>query len=312
MPVIRVPARPRDRDYYWAPDIYRTIRREKWALVHCQGYHTFVPALAMAASAQERLPYVVTFHSGGHDSATRNRMRAAQHLVLRPLLRGAARLIAVSDWEARHFADELHLGLNHSRSCPTARSWAWAPPLRERPGDAVLGRTAGRIGRPARALQGPPARHRGNAVPAAVEPDARLRIVGGGPYEAELRRLAAASGVGERIEIGPIDATDRSGMAALLASADVVVAMSEYESQGIAVLEALALRRRVVVADSSALSEFARAGVARGVPLDATPEELAGALHEELRGGCAPRSSCRRGTSARRLWKRIYAEVLAS
>ena len=307
VPVIRVPAAPRDRDYYWAPEIYRTIRREKWSLVHCQGYHTLVAPLAMAASARNRLPYVVTFHSGGHDSAARNRMRAAQHLVLRPLLRRAARLIAVSDWEARHFAAELHLGMNRFAVVPNGAELAPA----NDPGGHGAGPLIVSVGR----LE----KYKGHqrviaAMPAlkALEPDARLRVVGGGPYEAELRRLAAESGVGEHIEIAPVEARDRGGMATLLGRADVVVAMSEYESQGIAVLEALSLGRRVIVTDATALSEFARAGVARGVALRATPQELAEAIHDELHGPERPAFKLPTWDECAADLERIYAEVLAA
>ena len=115
-----------------------------------------------------------------------------------------------------------------------------------------------------------------------LAPDARLRVVGGGDYEPELMRLAHETGVAERIEIGPIDATDRRDGGALINRASLVVAMSEYRSQGIAVLEALALRRRVLVADATALSEFVRNGLARGVALDASPDDLAQAMYDAL------------------------------
>jgi glycosyltransferase involved in cell wall biosynthesis len=310
VPVIRVPARPHERDYYWAPDIYRTIRREKWALVHCQGYHTLVAPLAMAASARNKIPYVVTFHSGGHDSAARNQMRSTQHLVLRPLLRRASRLIAVSNWEARHFADELHLGINRFAVIPNGAELGAPVPAFAEAVDvkAPLIVSVGRL-----------ERYKGHqlviaALPHLLElvPGASLRIVGGGPFDAELRRLAAESGVGERIEIGPIDASDRAAMAELLSRAAVVVAMSEYESQGIAVLEALALRRRVVVADTSALSEFARSAVARGVALDAPAQELAEAIYEELHGPLRPALELPTWDQCAAALEKLYAELLAA
>src|SRR5690349_8235517 len=40
--VLRVPAWPADRDYYFAPRIHRTVQQARWDVVHCQGYHTFV------------------------------------------------------------------------------------------------------------------------------------------------------------------------------------------------------------------------------------------------------------------------------
>ena len=48
----------------------------------------------------------------------------------------------------------------------------------------------------------------------------------------------------------------REGMAALLCSAAAIVLLSEYEAHPVAVMEALAMRRRVVVTDCSGLSEM--------------------------------------------------------
>src|SRR5438874_12432809 len=39
MHIRRVRAWPANKDYYFAPGIYRVIRGGGWDLVHCQGYH---------------------------------------------------------------------------------------------------------------------------------------------------------------------------------------------------------------------------------------------------------------------------------
>jgi glycosyltransferase involved in cell wall biosynthesis len=46
VPVIRVPAWPIDRDYYFAPSLVRVIKDGQWDIVHCQGYHTLVRFLS--------------------------------------------------------------------------------------------------------------------------------------------------------------------------------------------------------------------------------------------------------------------------
>src|SRR5438132_771490 len=103
VPVHRVTAYPRGRDYYLAPGLPRAMAIGHWDIVHCQGIHTLVPPLAMLVAAQRHLPYVVTFHSGGHSSMLRLRLRTLQWLALVPLLKRAARLIAVSPFEATLF-----------------------------------------------------------------------------------------------------------------------------------------------------------------------------------------------------------------
>ncbi len=279
VPTFRVRAYPAQRDYYLAPRIAGLVAHGRWDLVHCQGWHTFVPPLAMLSATQAGLPYVLTFHSGGHPSAARNRVRGLQRTVLRPLLARARRLIAVSEFEAALFGRELHLP--PERFATILNGASMAPPDEPVAIDptAPLILSVGRL-----------ESYKGHqrliaALPhvLASEPGARLWIVGFGPYADELRRQADATGLGDRIEIGSIDPLDRQGMARAMSGASVVALLSEYEANPVAVMEALALRRRVLVADTSGLSEIARAGLARAIPIDATPETTAAALVELLR-----------------------------
>jgi glycosyltransferase involved in cell wall biosynthesis len=193
-------------------------------------------------------------------------------MILRPLLAEAKRLIGLSRWEAEFFRKRLHLpneqfnviscGANH------------LPELAEcggRKKDSPLIVSVGRL-----------ERYKGHqriiaALPKIQEqiPDVRLRIVGLGPYESALRELAKGLGIAERVEIGAVPPGDGKGMASIIAQADLVTLLSEHEGQGIAVLEALALRRPVLVANASALGEFAEQGLARAVSLQSTPEEIA-------------------------------------
>lgn len=74
------------------------------------------------------------------------------------------------------------------------------------------------------------------------------------------------------------DGTQREALGALLRSSDVVALMSDYEANPVAVMEALALGRKVVVADTSGLSELGSEGLATALPPDVSPEVLAGVL----------------------------------
>ncbi|MCW2783352.1 MAG: glycosyl transferase family 1, partial [Marmoricola sp.] len=101
--IVRVPAYPRSKDWYLAPAIGRVIAGAGADVIHVQSYHSMVAPLAMLAARRHGIPYVVTFHSGGHSSGLRSRSRTMQLRALRPLLEGAARRIAVSAYEARRF-----------------------------------------------------------------------------------------------------------------------------------------------------------------------------------------------------------------
>jgi glycogen synthase len=276
--VIRVPAYPKDRDYFFAPKMFGIIANGSWDLVHCQGYHTLVAPLSMLAATWGRHPYVLSFHSGGHSSATRNAMRYLQSLLLRPLLARAKRLIGVSKAEVALFQERLHLPENQLMVIPNG---AQLPAVPEQTAGSQ-GTLIVSVGR----LEQYKGHHRViSALPKVLEqcPQARLRIVGSGPYESELRQLARSLNLSDRVEIGPIPADDRAGMARLLASAAVVTLLSEYESHGVAVLEALVLHRPVLVTYASALREFADDGFARSVTLEADSNEVARQILLQIR-----------------------------
>ncbi|MCB0127658.1 MAG: glycosyltransferase family 4 protein, partial [Caldilineaceae bacterium] len=107
--IIRVPAAPANRDYYFAPGIARVIAQKQWDIVHMQCYHTLVAPIAMAAAWAARIPYVLTFHGGGNTSQLRNRLRGLQQHLLRPLLAHAERLIAVANFEIGFYGERLNL-----------------------------------------------------------------------------------------------------------------------------------------------------------------------------------------------------------
>jgi glycosyltransferase involved in cell wall biosynthesis len=232
----------------------------------------------MLAAARARKPFVLTFHSGGHPSTTRNRLRGIQRSAVRPLLARARKLIAVSQFEAEFFSRELHIPTGRFATIANGADMPVPGPVHIDEAEPLIV-SAGR-------LEQYKGHHRLiEALPLLlrVVPGARLRIIGAGQYEAELRRLAGESSAADRIEIGSIDPVDRSGMATALASASLVALLSEYEANPVAVMEALSLGRRVLVADTSGLSELATRGLARAIPLSATAEQVAQAIAEHLR-----------------------------
>jgi glycosyltransferase involved in cell wall biosynthesis len=120
------------------------------------------------------------------------------------------------------------------------------------------------------------------------EPDARLVIVGSGPYEEELRRLAIANGCADRVEIRSFNPSERAQFAALLARASLVTMLSDYEAHPIAGAEALYLGRPLLVLRTTGLSEFVEDGLARGVEPDAGDEAVAEAIVTQLREPLVP------------------------
>lgn len=283
MQVRRVRAWPANKDYYFAPDIYRVITHGRWDLIHCQGYHTLVPPLTMLAALRVNIPFVLSFHSGGDVSRLYKALRGLQWKILRPLLLRSEKLIAVSQFEANFFRERLRIPAERFVVIPNGAHLAEVTePTGGSTGETDDGPLIISVGR----LE----RYKGHqrmiaAMPKVLEqvPNARLRIVGTGPYESSLQQMARKLDVAKQVEIRAVPPGDRNGMASLLTRADLITLLSEYESQGIAVMEALALRRPVLVTATSALQELANRNLACAVPLESTSEEVARAVISQLR-----------------------------
>ncbi len=273
IPIMRVPAWPRGRDYYLAPGIATVVgQRGRWDLIHCQGIHTPVPALAMLAARRAGLPYMVTFHTGGHSLSHRNAVRSAQWRLLSPLLKRAAALVAVSRFEGDTLSEQARLG---DKPVTVIRNGGTLPP--PAPGTASI---KGLIVSPGR-LE----RYKGHqrvieALPYVVKkvPEAHLLVLGHGPYESELRALADGLGVGARVVIRQVPPDDRVAMATTLAEANVIAAMSDYEAHPVAVMEALSVGRPVVGYAIAGIGELVEEGLVHGVAPGTSPSMVADRL----------------------------------
>jgi glycogen synthase len=284
--VHRVRSWPADRDYYFAPALYKFVQSGSWDIMHVQSYHTLVPPLAMIAALRAHLPYVLTFHGGGHSAWTRNAARKLQRSLLRPLLSRAQKLIALANFEIEQYARELRIPKAHFGLIPNGADMP----------DTVVKPSAVLSSRPIIASVGRLERYKGHqrmieALPYVLEarPEARLWIAGSGPYEADLRRLVQDLGLGEQVEIRAIPPGERTRMADELSRTSLVVLLSDYETQPIAALEALALGRPVLVTDSSGMRELAQQGLARSVALTSTSRQIADAVLTQLNDPLVPK-----------------------
>jgi glycosyltransferase involved in cell wall biosynthesis len=276
-----VRAWPAGRDWRLAPRIWREMSRRPWDVVHVQSYHTLVAPLAMLRALTLGVPYVVTFHGGGHSSALRNRTRRAQRRLLRPLLRRAVKLVAVARFEIDEYGGELRLPAERFALIPNGADLAFSELAAASNGQPDDPPTIASIGR----LERYKGHHRVlDALPHVLErePEARLLIVGSGPYEPVLRRQAQRLGIGPSVEFTSVPADRPAAMAELLGRISLVVLLSEFETHPLVALEAAAAGRRLLVADAGGLAELAEDGFARAIPLDEDPEGVGRAVLEEL------------------------------
>jgi glycosyltransferase involved in cell wall biosynthesis len=280
--IIRRSAWPRNSDYYFAPELCAEIFRRKCDIVHIQGCHTLVAPMAMIASLVKRAPFVVSFHSGGHSSRIRNALRAIQWKVLSPLVGRAVKWIAVSDFEAQLFSEKMGVPREAFDVIPNGASMprrASQSPLQE--GLIVS------IGR----LERYKGHHRAiEALPFILQrmPNARLRIIGEGPYEDALRELVDDLNLSSKVEIGGVPSSDRLRLANILSSASLVVLLSDYEANPVAVMEALSLGRPVLATNCSGFKELAENGLIDVVDNNASPLGIADAVFRAVKNLRSP------------------------
>jgi glycosyltransferase involved in cell wall biosynthesis len=287
--IIRVPAYPANRDYYFAPGIYRTIMSGTWDLVHCQGYHSLACPTAMLAALRARIPYVVSFHSGGHSSGLRVALRGVQRRLLRPLLARADRLVAVSRFETELFGTFLDIPQSKftvipngsNLTVPTGVPSAFRSANHE-PLILSIGRLESYKGHQ-RVIR---------AMPHLLKTlnDAQLMVVGSGPYQSELMRLIDQLGLSERVSIRSIPSTERDQMAQLISSASLVTLLSDYEAHPVSVVEALALNRPVLVAYAAGCAELADEGFVRAIALESSDAEVAEVMRQQIEHPFVPQS----------------------
>jgi glycosyltransferase involved in cell wall biosynthesis len=105
-------------------------------------------------------------------------------------------------------------------------------------------------------------------------PEARIVIVGGGPLEPELRRLATRLGLDRRVLL----LGERSDARDILALFDVFVLPSLWEGLPLVLIEAAMLGKPIVAADIDGVREVLRGGATGLLVPPARPDALAAAV----------------------------------
>lgn len=274
--VRRYPAYPRSKDYFYAPALTRHLRTSPGAydVVHMQGVNNILPPTTLAAARKTGTPSVLTFHTGGNSSGLREALRPLQFKLLVPLLKSAAALVAVCEYERERFAEII--GIPRS-SIRLIRNGCESLPIdhaaQRIPGSPLV-LTVGR-------LEEYKGHHRIlRAMPAIMRraPEARLAVVGSGPYEQALRDMARDLGIADKVTFQTFRPDERAGLGKVMSDADVVCLLSEYEAHPVAVMEAVGTGTPALVADTSGLTELGTAGLATTIPLHASEEEIARAV----------------------------------
>ncbi|MDX3451822.1 glycosyltransferase family 4 protein [Streptomyces sp. ME02-8801-2C] len=295
---------PKDILVLWR--LVSLVRRERFTIVHTHSAKGGF--LGRLAAWLCRTPVVVhTFHGlSFHDRMPRTR-RIVYRCLERVTRRCAHRFVAVAPRVARQVVEE-HLALPGSvLVVPSAVELERVPDgfdpvaphaLGAPPGATLIG-TVGRID----AQKAPLDFVRMAATVHAKFPDTAFVMIGDGPLEEGVRRLAAELGVEIML------AGHRPDAAELVAALDIFVITSLYEGLGRALTEALAAARPVVATAVNGVPDLVEHGATGLLAEPADPEGLATAVgwllenpedaarlgrqgRERVRGSFAPETMC--------------------
>ena len=278
----------RSYDYAIAPKMFRALAdtsypvlgkpgaRESSHVVHGHSYHTVVPLAAKRAKADAFVfsPY---YHGTGH-TFWRSALHRPYHLLGRGIFGAADAVACLSRTEAeiveRDFPGTAEKITVISNGVDEAMAHS-SPFCGATENGNVVILACGRL---------VPYKQFERVVEAMAFLPARYRLVitGEGPSRASIEARINSLGVADRVTLAGY--TPRQDLLRWMRTAKVVVSMSEQESQGLVLLEAVGAGAMAVASDIPAHKDVARetSGPIRLVPTHAGGGELANAIKAQI------------------------------
>lgn len=270
------------RDVAGLPRLVRYLRQQQADLLHTQ--LEFADTMGSIAAKIRGVPAVATLHTL-HNPPKGTRSYWRDRLKWWSLRHCCDRVIAVSEGARQHYirlgrltpekVTTLYNGID--LSCFTPQGQAERAAKRqdfEIPADAPLIITVAVL----RSLKG--IQYLIEAMPAILQtvPTARYLVVGSGPHEAELKRLAQTYGVAERV----IFSGARQDIPDLLAMSDLFVLPTLTEALPTVLAEAMAARKPIVASKVGGVPEMIEHGANGFLIPPADPARLAEACIQLL------------------------------
>lgn len=228
-----------DDSFHFAPRVFCAVADVHADVIHAHNYHSF-PMLFATLAAIDR-PLVLTPHYHGRsENSIRNILLEPYERIGKRMLRRADRVIAVSDWEAGLLTSTFDVSPDVvPNGVAIERFDTAAPEVREHPYLLTVGRLE---------------KYKGvqYAIKALAHlPDCELLVAGTGPYETNLRKIAAEHGVKQRVHF--LGFVPDEQLPNLYAGAEVLLHLSDIEAYGLTVGEALASGTPCIVSTKSGL-----------------------------------------------------------
>jgi len=261
--------------YYFAPQIHSYLKKHDYDIIHAHSYHAFPAFFASLSRHSGKFVFTPHYHRHGH-TAFRDLLHKPHRLFGKSIFSRADSVICVSEYEKKLVESDFEVAAKTVK-IPNGINLKEFEGLRQP--EKSLNRNAERekillyVGR----LE----EYKGVQYIIQSLPelqDFRLRIIGKGPYEAELRNMAKSSGVEARVEW--LKDLSRKELLERYADADIFLMLSSHEAYGITVAEALAAGIPCIVAKGSALEEFVDGRNCIGIENSVSKEKVVRALQD--------------------------------
>lgn len=258
--------------YFFAPQIYFYLKKQDFDVIHVHSYHALPALFAALGKNGRKLVFTPHYHRSGH-TAFRNLLHKPYRLFGKMIFSRADSVICVSDYERGLVETDFKVS-GKTVKIPNGINLSEFEHLRSRQKDKTVEeiieeRTERVISGVEKAEEGKSRKEKVLLYVGRLEEykgvqhiiqilpelrEFRLRVVGRGPYEAELHSMAESLKVEERVEW--LKDLSRKELLECYAGADIFLMLSSHEAYGITVAEALAAGTPCVVAKGSALEEF--------------------------------------------------------
>ena len=259
--------------YYLAPQIYTYLKKHDYNIIHAHSYHAFPAFFASLGRHNAKFVFTPHYHRHGH-TAFRDLLHKPYRFLGKIIFSRADSVICVSEYEKKLVESDFEVAAKTVK-IPNGLNLKEFKDFRQ-PGKSS-NKDSGReklllyVGR----LE----EYKGVQYIIQSLPELkgfRLKIIGKGPYEAELRNMAKSFGVEERVEW--LKDLSRKELLECYADADIFLMLSSHEAYGITVAEALAAGTPCIVAKGSALEEFVDGRNCIGIENPVSKEKVASIL----------------------------------
>ena len=265
--------------YYFAPQIYFYLKKHNYDVIHAHSYHALPAFFASLARCDGKFVFTPHYHRRGH-TAFRNLLHKPYRLIGKMIFSRADSVICVSEYEKKLVESDFKVAAKTVK-IPNGIN------LREFENLRQLGKSSEeKTGREKTLLYvGRLEEYKGVQYIIQSLPelqDFRLRVVGKGPYEAELCSMAKSLGVERRVEW--LKDLSRKELLECYANADIFLMLSSHEAYGITVAESLAAGTPCIVAKGSALEEFVDGKACVGIEMPVTAKKVVKAVRDLEKG----------------------------